>query len=80
MAEPQSIFAAGQRYVRLDGTAWRPDDQLTILVVSTDPHGTVWITYSGPDGEVRTGLASHLEPAISAGRVVPVASGPLALC
>jgi hypothetical protein len=80
MAEAHSIFAAGQRYALLDPPRWGADQQLTILVVSTDPQGTVWITYGGSDGEVRTDLASRLEPAISAGTVVPVTSGSLARC
>ena len=80
MAVPHSYFTAGQRYVRFGSPVWRADHQLTILAVSRDLLGTVWITYRGPDGEERTGLATYLATAIAAGEVVPVINGPVALC
>jgi hypothetical protein len=76
----QSYLTAGQRYARVRLLDRRLDDQVTILAVSRNGLGTVWVTFRGPDGRDYFRPASQFQTAIASGELVPLTVGPIATC
>jgi hypothetical protein len=75
-----NYLAAGQRYARLRLSDRRADDQVTILAVSQDRIGTVWITFRTRDGRDYFRPAREFQTAVAAGELVPLTVGPIANC
>jgi hypothetical protein len=80
MASSSTFLAPGQRYAPPDTPTWRLEPQVTVLKVHRGLDGAYRIAYRCRMGEVLVTLATELEAAVEAGRLVPVASaGRLAL-
>ena len=75
-----SFLAAGQRYARFRLPERRIDDHVTILAVSRNRLGAVWITFRGPDGRDYFRPATQFQTAVAAGELVPLTNGPVASC
>ena len=75
-----TYLAAGQRYARSCRPDFCVDDQVMILAVNRDQRGTAWIIFRGRDGRDHLGLATQFESAVATGEIVPLSSGPVAIC
>ena len=73
MATPNTFLTPGQRYIQLDGTPWRLDQQVTVVDVEWDAVGFPHVTFRRHDGEDLVAPAAQVEAAVAAGLLVSVA-------
>jgi hypothetical protein len=72
MAPSSTFLAPGQRYAPPDSPTWRVEPQVIVLKVHCGPDGAYRIAYRCRMGEVLITLASEIEAAVEAGRLVPI--------
>jgi hypothetical protein len=73
MAPSSTFLAPGQRYAPPDSPSWRLEPQVIVLKVHRGLDGADRIAYRCRMGEVLVTLASEIEAAVEAGRLVPIA-------
>jgi hypothetical protein len=74
MAPASTFLAPGQRYAPPGTPSWQLGPQVTVLQVYRDPDGMECIVHRCPNGRDLMIMASELEAAVEAGKLVPVAA------
>jgi hypothetical protein len=76
-----TYLSPGQRYVPNGSAGWRPDRQLTVLLVSRDSQGLPRVAYRSANGRRIVEPAAEFEAAVTNGQIVPVTdAGSIGLC